>query len=134
MSVQNQRKSGVKQKREPFDQRAMDIALKRWSEAKGIQGPTIKRGGRLKPVSDKKAAWNRKYHAEKARRLEKQRDEFGFNFCEYCGVTFKPEELDGHHPNGQAGKNIMIFDLINRNCHDDTHRHGKESRKLGRLK
>ena len=82
------------------------------------------KGTRLAPMSAAKAGWNRKYAAEKRRRMAVTPR------CERCKVN-RPK--DGHHPVGQCGERIMTFFLVCRECHDWIHANGKEAREGGWL-
>lgn len=91
--------------------------------------PKLKRTP-LKQVSDKKAAWNRKYHAAKAVRMAEQVKEMGSTLCERCRLL---RPVDGHHPGGQNGARIMRFLLICRPCHTWIHDNGAFARADGWL-
>lgn len=90
----------------------------------------MKRGGKLKSVSPQKTAWKVRYNVAKQLRISEQLMDSGYIVCERCKHGAK---VEGHHPNGQAGKNILTFFLVCRPCHDWIHAHGKEARKEGFL-
>ena len=77
---------------------------------------------RIAPRSDTKAEWHRRYMAEKRLRLQT---------VKHCQYTGNRVPLDGHHPFGQAGKNILIFVLVGREAHDFFHAHPRTARDLG---
>lgn len=78
----------------------------------------MKRQARLKPRSDKKAAWVEQYLAEKERRMALQIAERGATWCQKCT---EPKPVEGHHPGGQNGARIMVFFLICNPCHHEIH-------------
>lgn len=78
----------------------------------------LKRTGRLKHQSPKKAAWRRQYARELARRKAEQEATHGHTFCQRCS---RWSDVDGHHPAGQLGVLIMLFFLMCRKCHDWAH-------------
>ncbi len=73
----------------------------------------IKRQGqRMKPASKKKAAWNRLYSIELARRF------CLFPKCEKCRKAFARE---GHHPYGRNGEWTLVFVMLCAACHHEIH-------------
>lgn len=85
---------------------------------------------RMNQRSEAKGNLHSQYMAAKRVRLREHPQ------CECC-VSFKlnPVRLaqDGHHPFGQAGKLILVFVIICRECHDRIHGSPGEARSSGWL-
>lgn len=86
----------------------------------------------LAKASKTKAMWNRRYHKAKSERIAAQIKEHGYSYSELTGE--RSSELDGHHPNGQAGKWILNFKLCTRSEHNLIHLNPNQARKKGWLK
>lgn len=88
----------------------------------------------LRRVSVKKAAWNSKYRAALKSRAAVMIGLTGKTWCERCLVD--TPNVEGHHPKGQQGENIMNFKLVGNNfsrcrCHNWIESHKNEARKEG---
>lgn len=92
----------------------------------------LKRKTRLKPMSAKKKAMQPAYRAAVKAAKEAQIAEYGCTYCEKCSLSSR--EVEPHHPQGRIGKNLLIFRLVDRSCHEQIHSHPAAARLDGWLK
>lgn len=85
----------------------------------------------LRPVSLKKAEWNRHYLAKLKVIKEGQIARTGHTFCEHCKLI---GPVDGHHTQSRHGANILVFILLCRKCHEAVHNCPNWARREGLLK
>lgn len=79
---------------------------------------------RIKPVSDKKAAWNKLY------REKCDKDEM-IQYCAATGELGTKAELERHHPYGRANANILRYIYITKAFHAEIHGNMKWAKQKG---
>lgn len=87
---------------------------------------TLARSSKLKPASEKKQVWLKRYRDQKESDPLQQT-------CRVCGVYGRKTEMDAHHTHGRSGENILRYIYVHRECHDWIHGHPKQARERGLL-